>query len=81
MCCTPGANDSISNFQKVGLVGIICPWLVKENKVSVVILFLPVVSVESIHIPDGTIPMAEVASYCQRYEEMIQEAGGLDVQV
>jgi glucosamine-6-phosphate deaminase len=34
---------------------------------------------QSIHIPDGTVPPEKVAEHCRRYEEMIREAGGLDV--
>jgi glucosamine-6-phosphate deaminase len=33
------------------------------------------------HIPDGTVPEDQVEEYCQRYEQMIQEAGGLDLQL
>ncbi len=36
---------------------------------------------ENIHLPDGTIPLADVAAYCRRYEEMIVAAGGLDLQI
>lgn len=35
----------------------------------------------NIHIPDGSLPMEEVASYCERYEKMIDLAGGIDIQV
>ncbi len=34
-----------------------------------------------IHIPDGTIPQAEVNAFCQRYEEQIRAVGGIDLQV
>lgn len=36
---------------------------------------------ENTHIPDGTIKKEEIEKYCKRYEEMIKEAGGIDLQV
>jgi len=36
---------------------------------------------ENIHIPDGSIPESEVSAYCERYEEMIEQAGGIDIQI
>ncbi len=36
---------------------------------------------ENTHVPDGTVPPDEVEAYCERYEQMIQEAGGLDLQI
>jgi glucosamine-6-phosphate deaminase len=36
---------------------------------------------ENIHIPDGTLPIDQVHSYCQRYEQQIAEAGGIDLQL
>ena len=36
---------------------------------------------ENVHIPDGTVPEAEVAVFCQRYEEQIRTAGGIDLQL
>ncbi|AMR26921.1 glucosamine-6-phosphate deaminase [Hymenobacter psoromatis] len=36
---------------------------------------------ENIHIPDGTVPPAEVAGFCQRYEAAIRAAGGIDLQI
>ena len=36
---------------------------------------------QSIHIPDGTLPMEKVAEFCQDYERKIKEAGGLDFQI
>ncbi|MDG2029585.1 MAG: glucosamine-6-phosphate deaminase [Phycisphaerales bacterium] len=35
----------------------------------------------NIHVPDGTIPAEEVRDYCDRYESMIREAGGIDLQI
>lgn len=35
----------------------------------------------NVHIPDGTLAEAEVLAFCQRYEEQIVEAGGIDVQL
>lgn len=34
---------------------------------------------ENIHIPDGTIPQEEVPAFCQHYEQLIAQAGGLDL--
>jgi glucosamine-6-phosphate deaminase len=36
---------------------------------------------ENIHIPDGTITMEQVAEYCERYEKLIELAGGIDIQL
>jgi glucosamine-6-phosphate deaminase len=36
---------------------------------------------ENVHIPDGTLPKEKVYEYCQDYEQKIEEAGGLDVQI
>ena len=36
---------------------------------------------ENVHVPDGTVPPEQVAAYCQRYEEQIREAGGIDLQL
>ena len=36
---------------------------------------------DAIHIPDGTLPREQVAAACTRYEELIREAGGIDLQV
>lgn len=36
---------------------------------------------ENIHVPDGTVPRTGVFAWCQRYEERIRAAGGLDLQV
>jgi glucosamine-6-phosphate deaminase len=36
---------------------------------------------EQIHIPDGTLPREEILEACGRYEEMIKEAGGIDLQL
>lgn len=36
---------------------------------------------ENIHIPDGTLERNKVPEYCVRYEEQIEEAGGLDLQI
>jgi glucosamine-6-phosphate deaminase len=35
----------------------------------------------NIHIPDGTLAMEQVAEYCERYEKMIDLAGGIDIQL
>lgn len=36
---------------------------------------------ENIHLPDGSVPMENVAAYCERYEKMIDLAGGIDIQI
>lgn len=36
---------------------------------------------ENVNIPDGTIPIEEVAEYCRKYEEKIAEVGGVDIQL
>lgn len=36
---------------------------------------------QNIHIPDGTVSMEDVASYCESYEKMINLAGGIDIQI
>ncbi len=36
---------------------------------------------ENIHLPDGTLPAADVEEYCARYEQMIRRAGGIDLQI
>src|SRR5438874_2851940 len=35
---------------------------------------------ENIHIPDGLVDAEDAARYCAEYEQMIQRAGGIDVQ-
>jgi glucosamine-6-phosphate deaminase len=39
------------------------------------------IPVDAIHIPDGTLPRADVLAACVRYEEQIREAGGIDLQI
>ncbi len=36
---------------------------------------------ENAHVPDGTVPRDQVNAYCQQYERMIKDAGGLDFQI
>lgn len=36
---------------------------------------------ENVHIPDGTLKVEEVASFCAAYEAKIEEAGGIDIQI
>ncbi len=36
---------------------------------------------ENIHIPDGTIEKDQVEAFCRKYEEQIQSAGGIDIQI
>ena len=35
----------------------------------------------NIHIPDGTIDENDVADYCRRYEDLIRDSGGIDIQL
>jgi glucosamine-6-phosphate deaminase len=36
---------------------------------------------ESIHIPDGTLDVADVSAFCDAYEAKIAECGGIDLQI
>lgn len=36
---------------------------------------------ENAHVPDGTLAIENVADYCRRYEGLIQDAGGIDLQL
>ena len=36
---------------------------------------------ENIHIPDGTVSMDEVGKYCEEYEKLIEDSGGIDIQL
>jgi len=36
---------------------------------------------DAIHIPDGMLPREKVAEACARYEELIRDAGGIDLQL
>ncbi|MEM1329757.1 MAG: glucosamine-6-phosphate deaminase [Planctomycetota bacterium] len=36
---------------------------------------------ENVHIPDGTLEFERVSEFCERYEEQIAEAGGIDLQL
>ncbi|MEX2573106.1 MAG: glucosamine-6-phosphate deaminase [Balneolaceae bacterium] len=36
---------------------------------------------ENIHIPDGTVPREKVDQYCLAYEQLIRDAGGIDIQL
>jgi glucosamine-6-phosphate deaminase len=33
------------------------------------------------HVPDGTVPLSSLEAHCREYEERIQAAGGIDIQV
>lgn len=35
----------------------------------------------NIYIPNGALPKEEIKEYCARYEQMIEEAGGIDLQI
>jgi glucosamine-6-phosphate deaminase len=34
---------------------------------------------QQVHIPDGTVPLAEVEAHCREFESQIEAAGGIDV--
>lgn len=36
---------------------------------------------ENIHIPSGVIPMDQVEAYCKNYEKLIEDHGGIDIQL
>ncbi|MEX2463400.1 MAG: glucosamine-6-phosphate deaminase [Balneolaceae bacterium] len=36
---------------------------------------------DQVHIPDGSIDEEDVHEYCETYEKMIEEAGGIDIQL
>lgn len=36
---------------------------------------------ENVNIPDGTVPVENVAEYCRQYEEKIETSGGIDIQL
>lgn len=36
---------------------------------------------ENIHIPDGTLKLEEVENFCKSYEQAIESAGGIDIQI
>lgn len=36
---------------------------------------------EQVHIPDGTLEEGKIAEYCYNYEQMIKDAGGIDIQL
>ena len=36
---------------------------------------------ENYHVPDGTLSKAEIANYCDQYENKIEALGGLDLQI
>ena len=36
---------------------------------------------DNIHIPDGELPKEEIKKHCAAYEQKIEEAGGIDLQI
>jgi glucosamine-6-phosphate deaminase len=36
---------------------------------------------ENIHIPNGSLPKEEIKAHCLAYEQMIEDAGGIDLQI
>ncbi|TRX60897.1 glucosamine-6-phosphate deaminase [Fulvivirga sp. M361] len=45
------------------------------------LFYLVDIKKENIHIPNGTLPRDLVATYCKEYEQKIEAAGGLDLQI
>src|SRR5690554_4744666 len=39
------------------------------------------IDIANTHIPNGVLPLDEVESYCQAYEQKINDCGGLDLQL
>src|SRR5688572_21312856 len=39
------------------------------------------IDAKNVHVPDGTVPREKVNEHCQKYEQWIKEAGGLDLQI
>ncbi|HID56766.1 TPA: glucosamine-6-phosphate deaminase [Candidatus Poribacteria bacterium] len=39
------------------------------------------IKLENTHVPDGTVPLGDIEEYCRNYEKMIEDAGGIDLQV
>lgn len=39
------------------------------------------IAAQNVHIPDGTLPVERVYEHCRAYEQAIQEAGGIDLQL
>lgn len=36
---------------------------------------------QNVHVPDGRVPRDKVHAYCEQYERMIADAGGIDLQI
>ena len=36
---------------------------------------------ENVHVPDGTVPVENIADYCRDYEAQIAASGGIDIQL
>jgi len=36
---------------------------------------------ENVHVPDGTIAPEQIGDYCRQYEQQIEQAGGIDIQI
>lgn len=36
---------------------------------------------ENIHVPSGEVPMEDIYDYCEEYEKLIDETGGIDIQI
>lgn len=39
------------------------------------------IAAKNVHIPDGTIPAGDVTEFCRKYEQQIDDAGGIDIQI
>ncbi len=39
------------------------------------------IDMRNVHIPDGTLELEQISEYCARYEHLINQAGGIDMQI
>ena len=39
------------------------------------------IDLKNVHIPNGTLPKEEIKAHCAAYEKLIEEAGGIDLQI
>lgn len=39
------------------------------------------IPMENVHLPSGTVPSDQIFEHCRQYEEMIDQAGGIDFQI
>ena len=39
------------------------------------------IDLKNVHIPNGTLPKEEIKAHCAAYEKLIEDAGGIDLQI